>query len=758
MRGCRAAFPACSAFRSARPGQGPLRILRFEASPPARDLVLVGGGHSHVQVLRSLGMAPLPDTRVTLVAREAHTPYSGMLPGWVAGRYRWADIHIDLGPLCRFAGARLIVGEATGLDLERNALQCAGRPPIRFDLLSINCGAAPLALGAAGTPVKPIGRFLPQWRNALQDARPGAKFLFVGGGAGGVELALAARQALPSELRIELVTAQLLPEQGAWARRLIAKKLAQAGIAVRLATAAASRDGLLFLDDGEALAFDRLFWVTGVAAPSWIVDSALAKDAQGFVSVDAALRSVSHPQVFAAGDVADLQGQARPKSGVIAVRSGPVLAANLRLALGGQPLQRFRPQKRFLSLIGTGDGRALACWFGLALEGGWAWRWKDWIDRRFMARFQNLPSAEPVSGASLRPITGAEARQALASDAPAGQAFDPMRCGGCGAKLAAQPLRRALARLPAQEGEAVLQGIGDDAAVLRGTGGPLVLSVDGFPSLVDDPYLFGRIAAHHALNDIYAMGARPTSALALASVPLMAEAMMEDELYQLLRGAADALNADGVPLVGGHSSEGAQLSLGIAVTGTADRPLLAKGGGRPGDRLLLTKPLGVGALLAAHMRGLAPSHSLAAALACMDQSNQAALAAFRAHKARALTDVTGFGLLGHLGEMLEASGIGARLWLDRPSALPGALDSFRRGAASVLQAGNERALADWELRGCSPTDPRVRLLADPQTSGGLLGCVPASEAASCRQALIKAGYLASAEIGKLAQEGWLLSA
>ena len=806
-------------IRSASPATR--AAVQIEAGPPLRDLVLVGGGHSHVQVLRSLGMAPLPATRVTLLAREAHTPYSGMLPGLVAERYQWDDIHIDLAPLCRFAGARLIVGEATGLDLARNLLQCAGRPAIRFDLLSINCGAAPEALGAAathgssdagaseaatrsrlpssaattrgatdaeaskavtrsrlpfsaaatrgatdaeaskavtrsrlpssaaatqgssdaealaaaGVPVKPIGRFLPHWQAALQGARPGARFLFVGGGAGGVELALAARRALPRGVCIELVAEQLLPGQGAWAKRRIAQELAKAGIALHRATAVASEDGLLSLDDGATLEFDQLFWATGVVAPPWVAGSALATDARGFVKVDAALRSISHPQVFAAGDIASLQGQPRPKSGVIAVRAGPVLDANLRRALDGQPLRRFRAQKRFLSLIAAGDGRALAFWFGLALGGRWAWRWKDWIDRRFMAKFQ------------------------LREDAPRMQeAFDPMRCGGCGAKLAADPLRRALARLPAQQGPNLLQGIGDDAAVLRSEPGPLVLSVDGFRSLVDDPYLFGRIAAHHALNDIYAMGARPTSALALATVPLMAEAMMEDELCQLLKGAVDALNADGVPLAGGHSSEGAELSLGIAATGTADGPLLTKGGCRPGDRLLLTKPLGSGVLLAAHMRGLAPSRALPAALASMDQSNRAALAAFRAHHARAATDVTGFGLAGHLGEMLQASGTGARLWLHRLPALPGALESFRRGAASVLQAGNERALADWELRGCAPTDPQVRLLADPQTAGGLLGCVPESEAANCLQALLDAGYAASAEIGVIAEEGRRLSA
>ena len=782
-------------IRSASPATR--AAVQIESGPPLRDLVLVGGGHSHVQVLRSLGMAPLPATRVTLLAREAHTPYSGMLPGLVAGRYQWDDIHIDLAPLCRFAGARLIVGEATGLDLARNLLQCAGRPAIRFDLLSINCGAAPEALGAAatqgatdaeaskaatrsrlpfsaaatrgaadaeaskavtrsrlpsgaaatqggsdaealaaaGVPVKPIGRFLPHWQAALQGARPGARFLFVGGGAGGVELALAARRALPRGVRIELVAEQLLPGQGAWAKRRIAQELAKAGIALHRATAVASEDGLLSLDDGATLEFDQLFWATGVVAPPWVAGSALATDARGFVKVDAALRSISHPQVFAAGDIASLQGQPRPKSGVIAVRAGPVLDANLRRALDGQPLRRFRAQKRFLSLIAAGDGRALAFWFGLALGGRWAWRWKDWIDRRFMAKFQ------------------------LREDAPRMQeAFDPMRCGGCGAKLAADPLRRALARLPAQQGPNLLQGIGDDAAVLRSEPGPLVLSVDGFRSLVDDPYLFGRIAAHHALNDIYAMGARPTSALALATVPLMAEAMMEDELCQLLKGAVDALNADGVPLAGGHSSEGAELSLGIAATGTADGPLLTKSGCRPGDRLLLTKPLGSGVLLAAHMRGLAPSRALPAALASMDQSNRAALQAFRAHHARAATDVTGFGLAGHLGEMLQASGTGAWLWLRRLPALPGALESFRRGAASVLQAANERALADWELRGCAATDPQVRLLADPQTAGGLLACVPESKAASCLQALLDAGYAASVEIGMITEEGRRLSA
>ena len=352
-----------------------------------------------------------------------------------------------------------------------------------------------------------------------------------------------------------------------------------------------------------------------------------------------------------------------------------------------------------------------------------------------MEKYQRLPSMEvPLELPPLR--FGASA-----------EPLDPMRCGGCGAKLGAASLQRALSRLPPQRAPGLVQGIGDDAAVLNANPAPLVLSIDGFRTLVDDPYLFGRIVAHHSLNDIYAMGAQPTSALALATVPLMAEAMMEDDLHQMLVGAADVLNASGIPLVGGHSAEGAELSLGLSVTGALASPALSKGGARPGDRLILTKPLGTGVLLAAQMRGLAPIAWLQGALQCMDCSNGEALAVLRAQGVRAATDVTGFGLVGHLTEMLDASGCGAQLRLDRMPALDGALAAFRRGAASVLQGSNERFLEGFELRGCAPADLRVKLLADPQTAGGLLVSVPSGEAAGCLEALRAAGYRGSADIG-----------
>lgn len=714
------------------------------SAPPVRDLVLVGGGHSHVQVLKAFGMRPLPGTRLTVVSREVHTPYSGMLPGYVAGFYDWRDIHIDLGALASFAGARLIVDEVTGADLDGNRLHLAGHPDLHYDLLSINVGAVPRGVGE-GVPVKPIGRFLPQLERVRAAAEPGTSIAIVGGGAGGVELALAMKRTMPGGVALKLVTDELLPGYPAGVARRLQKSLVRAGIELMQGFRALDfSDGMLESQDGRSTAADHAFWVTGVMAASWPADAGLATDVGGFIEVDRCLRSTSHTNVYAAGDVACLVDQPRPKSGVYAVREGPVLTRNLRRAIGGRPGIPFRAQRRFLSLIGTADGSAVASRGMLAASGRWAWWWKDRIDRRFMERFNRLPAmAEPRWSLP----------ENLLADAP-----DAMRCGGCGAKLGASPLMRVLERLPPQKFGNVRVGIGDDAAVLGATGGETILTVDGFRSLVSDPYLFGRITAHHALNDIIAMGGRGSAALAMATVPLMSEPLMEEDLFQLLRGAVDVLNAHGIPLVGGHSAEGAELSLGLTIAGTPDGPTLTKDSAQPGDALVLTKPLGTGSILAGQMRGLASSDYVSAAIASMDTSNAPALDILRRHRVHAATDVSGFGLLGHLGEMLRASGVGVRLDLRAVPFIVGAVEAVGAGAVSSLQANNELALGDFAVEGCDLGDPAVRLLVDPQTSGGLLACVPEAEAEPCVRDLRDAGYPCAAMIGLIRAGGWIVSA
>jgi len=275
----------------------------------------------------------------------------------------------------------------------------------------------------------------------------------------------------------------------------------------------------------------------------------------------------------------------------------------------------------------------------------------------------------------------------------------------------------------------------DDAAVmLPPPGFALVQSVDHFRSFIDDPFVFGEIAAAHALSDLHAMGARPWTALAVAAVPYTAPEKMRTELADMLHGASGVLAADGCALVGGHSAEAAESALGFAVTGLADPDrLLRKSGLRPGDALVLTKPLGTGIVLAGHMRGLARAAWLQAAIASMRTSNAAASRMLREHGAVACTDITGFGLAGHLLEMLRASGVGAVVWPDRLPALPGALELAAQGVASTLAPDNRRLLPG------AGSDAHAALLFDPQTSGGLLAGIAPERAEACVLALRTSG-------------------
>jgi selenide,water dikinase len=301
-----------------------------------------------------------------------------------------------------------------------------------------------------------------------------------------------------------------------------------------------------------------------------------------------------------------------------------------------------------------------------------------------------------------------------------------MRCGGCAAKVGPVTLARALGRLDSGAGQR------DDAAIIAAPGGKLRLeTVDFFRAFWPDPYVFGEIAANHALNDIYAMGGTPTHALAIAVIPHARPRLVEEDLFQLLAGARAVFGQAGVELAGGHSSEGAELAAGFSVSGSVGRKdIRRKAGLRAGDTLILTRPLGTGLLFAAEMRGKAPAVAIASALAAMRQSNREVARILIAHGATAMTDVTGFGLLGHLIEMLEQSGCGARIAADDVPAYAQAQELARAGLASTLLPEN-LALKSRIEAGPEIGDDRFALLFDPQTAGGLLAGVPAKAAERC---------------------------
>jgi selenide,water dikinase len=733
-----------------------------QSTPVLKDLVLVGGGHSHVEVLKRFGMKPEPGVRLTVISRDVHTPYSGMLPGLIAGHYTFDEAHIDLGPLANFAHARLYHDEVIAIDPHRRRLICHGRPPVRYDVVSIDIGSSPDTRipGAAEEtiPVKPVSNFTQRWdaaRARILAVDSPQRIGVVGGGAGGLELLLSIRHHLRSTLAREgrdverlsfhLVAAstQILPTHNARTRAKFMQLLGRYGVELALGepVVAANADGVRTAD--RLIPLDEVFWVTNASAPPWPADGGLATDDAGFIAVNPTLQSTSHPSVFAAGDIAAVTAWPRPKSGVFAVRQGPPLAANLRRALREEPLQAFKPQTDFLSLISTGEQYAIGSRGKFAFAGRWAWRWKDRIDRRFMRKYADLPempAPPPV------PLHGA-----LATLHDALQA-DPMRCGGCGSKVGADILRDALASLEQPWHDDVLLGLDapDDAAVVKPHAGMvLVQTVDSFRAVIDDPYVFGQIAANHCLSDIFAMGATPQTALAIVTLPLAGAAKMRDDLRQLMAGAATVFTAERTAIVGGHTNEGAELSLGFAVNGYIDPAQInRKGDAAAGDVLITTKAFGTGILFAGDMRGKAKRRWVEAALASMLQSNGRAASVLRDHGAHALTDVTGFGLFGHLAEMLRPARCDARITLDALPLFDGVAELAAAGIRSSLDIPN-RGIETLINGAPSPDDPRCVAGFDPQTAGGLLASVPAAQASACIEALRDAGYPASCAVGTL---------
>jgi selenide,water dikinase len=368
-----------------------------------RHLVLIGGGHAHVHVLKQFGEKPLQDAQVTLVGRDIETPYSGMIPGFVAGHYSFEECHIDLATLCARSGARLVQGEATGLDRAERRVLLKDQPAVAYDLLSIDVGSAPNVGAIAGAeqwaiPVKPIAELGQRWlafSEHLKSWLGPLNVMVIGGGAGGVELALAIDHRLrqlakAASLQVTLATRdEILAGQAEAARRRLRAIFRRRGIRLREhAGAERIERGAVRLEDGQWQQADAVFVVTEASAAPWFADTGLPLDEKGFLAVDDTLASTGDPLIFAAGDCATVLNHRRPKAGVFAVRQGPPLADNLRRVLGGEPARAFVPQSRYLSILGTGDGRAVATRGDWAIEGRWVWWWKDHIDRKWMRMYR----------------------------------------------------------------------------------------------------------------------------------------------------------------------------------------------------------------------------------------------------------------------------------------------------------------------------------------------------------------------------------
>jgi len=366
-------------------------------------LVLVGGGHAHALALRGLALDREPGLRITLVAPERHSPYSGMLPGHIAGHYGFEAMHIDLERLAEAAGADFVRARATGFDGAQRRIALEDGTEIAFDIASIDIGITPdhdaiTGAGDHAMAVKPIGTLLPRLDALITQARrPDGprRFLVVGGGAAGVCLAFALRRRLEREradtrFEIALATADdVAPEINATARFFLRRALHQAAITLHEHSRIARIDETgAYSGEGRHIAADAVLVASHAKAPPVLGQGDLARTADGFLAIDPDLRVTGQEAVFAVGDCATMTAHPRPKAGVFAVRQGPALRRNIRALMRGEALTPHIPQKDWLMLIATGDGRAIASrGRSFAFAGRLPWLVKDRIDRKFMALF-----------------------------------------------------------------------------------------------------------------------------------------------------------------------------------------------------------------------------------------------------------------------------------------------------------------------------------------------------------------------------------
>lgn len=738
---------------------------------PTHDIVLVGAGHTNMHVARQWRMNPIPGTRLTIISPFSRSTYSGMLPGTLAGLYSADDMEIDLYRFAVPAGIRLIVSEAVGIDPKRRRIQLKDRPEIRYDIASIGVGSIPAGFAQwADQPellaIKPMATFRERLQSRLAELQADltshpAKVVVVGGGAAGVEITFCVQRYLETQgisFELSLVDSHdtVLPGYLPKTIQRATKELVGHGVTLHNNRRVQEvGNGRLKFVDGTEVGADVVLWATAASPPTEFENYQLTKSEDGFIAVRQTLQTLDHDNLFAVGDSGTIVDNPVRKAGVYAVREGPVLWDNIRRLLENRPVRKFDPQKGFLSLLADGRGRAFLDYMGFSTLSPWAWRLKNYIDRKFIRMYQDY-----------RPMM-AKPRK-LPSDE---NLLLAMRCKGCGGKAGPAVLQASLQRLKEQQDQIaafaeadrepgllnlkILQqgaesGVdhrklenesgGDrshralehpeDAALLDPTAAQAeLISVDFFQAFTDDPWLVGRIAALNSLSDIWAMGADPFGAMAMVQLPEGEPNQQAELMFQLLSGALHEFAKAGVELLGGHTIESGDLTAGFTVLGSLNgHQPLCKSGLQPGSQLLITKPIGSGALLAGVPHALVRGVWMDELLSWMKQSNELAALLTRQVNAQAVTDVTGFGLAGHLFEMLEASGVVAEIDLNNVPLFSGFAELIEQGIESTLAPGNRAVESRITVQ-----DESVKASAgwaglfDPQTSGGLLLGVPSEE-------------------------------
>jgi selenide,water dikinase len=384
-------------------------VATYLSTKPDRskhEIVLLGAGHTNAHILLKWRSEPIPETRLTCVSDYPIATYSGMLPGVLAGLYPPEQMEIDLVRLCDAVGARLVIDRFTGIDNNERLLLFDDRAPVPFDVLSVGIGSVParddVVVDDTVLEIKPMQTFLSRFESRMERLieKPRDEVLqvaIIGAGVAGIELLFCLSPRLKTLLndapfKLTLVDSGREVPRGTTPKtqKLVRQEIEHQGMRLRLGKRVSKvAEGEIVFDDGDRLAADLVLWATNAKASPALSKVDLPKDSRGFLQTQPTLQTTSGAPIFAVGDAGTIAGSKSPKAGVHAVRQGPILWQNISRLIQGRDLLEYHPQRNFLKLMNLGDGRAIAEYKGISTKGRLAWKLKDWIDRRFISKFQN---------------------------------------------------------------------------------------------------------------------------------------------------------------------------------------------------------------------------------------------------------------------------------------------------------------------------------------------------------------------------------
>ena len=672
-----------------------------------KQLVLIGGGHANVQVLKKLCMNEYRGLNLILISEGYEAIYSGMTPGYIKKFYSLDDISIDLQRLCFNAGATFIKDKVINLDCENRKVNLKNNPSVSFDVLSINSGSisnnriTSLNNDSKIISVKPISSLIANLSHIdnLVENSSRKKVSIVGGGVAAFELSFALYKRYNGNISLNIISSPLLAEKNlniSTINRLkkIAKNLGINLISNQVITISNSE---IALDNEDKILSDCVLLSTGASLPDWLEKSDLEKT-ENFIAINHQLQSLKHKNIFVTGDAATIKNYKRSKSGVMAVRQGEVLKENLFLFLLKKPLKKFKPQNNWLYLIGTHKNSAVLNYFNFSFSGNWCWQLKKIIDLNFMRKFsfseQNGMNKKIYNLNNFNDYT------------------PKMYCQGCGSKVSKNTLINFLSN---QNNNKELS----DSTEIKFEQSAVLQTIDHiklFKSI--NPYDFGIISYLHSQNDILSAGGSVHSLSVSIGVPFSENLVESFYLEYFMRGIQIEASKDDAYLAAGHSYQTEEPAVTITMNGSIkqkSKKYLAN----EGNLIYLSKPLGTGYLLAAYFQNsqLLSISDFEKLLKYLKTSNDSAAKSGFSYGSQLMTDISGFGLASHLGDICQSSNLSAKIDLNKDILINDKLEILNNFESSGYKNNH---LSSFDSIDINENHPLIKIIFDPQTNGPLL--------------------------------------